>query len=107
LATPASIDTILTCQLQEDTVSMGGTSAYKLGQIIENSAIIFGIEMLIAAQAIDLNSPLRLSPTTKKVYKELRKLIPFLEEDRIMSTDIQISTSNFIKNKSEWSLDLN
>ena len=106
LATPASIDTIPTCQLQEDTVSMGGTSAYKLGQIIENCEVIFGIEMLIAAQGIDLNIPLHLSPMTKKIHLELRKIVPFLEEDRVMSHDIQMTTSYFSKNKGKWSTEL-
>jgi histidine ammonia-lyase len=65
LSTPASVDTIPTSQLQEDHVSMGGTSAYKLCQIVENTEYVLAIELLLANQAIQLNDDLHLSPITK------------------------------------------
>jgi histidine ammonia-lyase len=89
LATPASIDTIPTCQLQEDHVSMAGTSAYKLAQIIENCEYILAIELLAAAQAVDLNQGLRLSPAIQPVMDEFRAHIPSLIRDRLQSTDIE------------------
>ncbi len=106
LSTPASIDTIPTCQLQEDSVSMGGTSAYKLNQIIENTRIVLAIELLIAAQAIDQNISLQLSPLTKKVHSELRELVPTLKEDRIMSPDIQKAESYLTEKLTKWRTEL-
>lgn len=106
LCTPASVDTIPTCQLQEDHVSMGGTSAYKLCQIVENSEYIFAIELLIAAQAIELNEGLRLSPITQKIFDEFRKNIPFLEKDREMSADIEKSRGFFSERKRFWATEL-
>jgi histidine ammonia-lyase len=89
LATPASVDTIATCQLQEDHVSMGGTSAFKLMQIVENTTYVLGIELLTAAQAIDLNKGLVVSPATAMVLAEVRDEIPHLDEDRYQHPDIE------------------
>ena len=102
LSTPASIDTIPTCQLQEDSVSMGGTSGYKLWQIVENCEVIFAIELLIACQAIDMNKEIKLSPRTQAVHEAFRKVVPFLGEDRIMSEDIDKATRFFCKMRRVW-----
>lgn len=102
LSTPASIDTIPTCQLQEDSVSMGGTSGYKLWQIAENCESIFAIELLIACQAIDMNKGLKLSSRTLSIHEEFRKEVTFLDADRIMSIDITSATRFFCKMRRVW-----
>ncbi len=106
LCTPACVDTIPTCQLQEDHVSMGGTSAYKLHQIIENCDYIFAIELLNAAQAIELNAGLQLSPVSKRIFDSFRQSIPFLETDKIMSDEIEKARLFFIENRREWATEL-
>ena len=107
LSHPASVDTIPTCQLQEDHVSMGGTSAYKLRQIIENCEYVLAIELMTAAQAIESNKGLRLSPFTKEIVKEFRQRVSFLEKDRIMSDDIEKSHEFLLEHKGEWATRLN
>lgn len=102
LSTPACVDTIPTCQLQEDHVSMGGTSAYKLAQVLDNCEVVMGIELMTACQAIDLNDGLRLSPATEGVHRELRARVPFLEEDRVMSVDIEAALELFRTNAGRW-----
>lgn len=92
LSNPASVDTISTCQLQEDSVSMGGTSGYKLEQIVGNCHTIFSIELLLAVQAIDLNKALVPSTAALRIREMFRKQVPFLSEDRVMSLDIQQSS---------------
>lgn len=99
LSTPASIDTIPTCQLQEDHVSMGGTSAYKLDQIIGNTEYVLAIELMTAVQAIDLNPGLRLSPATKSIVDEFRQRIPFLSEDRLQARDIELARDHLRDNR--------
>lgn len=89
LASPASIDTIPTCQLQEDHVSMGGTSAFKLMQILDNCTYILAIELLTAIQAIDLNQGLTLSPATAPIVEEFRREIPHLAHDRFQHPDLE------------------
>jgi len=106
LATPASIDTIPTCQLQEDHVSMGGTSAYKLCQIIENCEYILSIELLTAAQAVELNKELKLSEVTGEVVKRLRNRVAFLDKDRILGDDIETARAFLLENKRMWATEL-
>ncbi|MER7009270.1 histidine ammonia-lyase [Dactylosporangium sp. NPDC000555] len=102
LATPASIDTIPTCQLQEDHVSMGSTSAYKLDQIIGNCEYVLAIELLTAAQAVDLNEGLRLSERTRAVFEDFRTVVPFLAEDRQQSIDIELARQYVRQHRSAW-----
>ena len=106
LSTPASVDTIPTCQLQEDHVSMGGTSAYKLQTIIDNCEYILSTELLTAAQAIDLNTGLRLSPRTRGIYEGLRERVSFLEKDRVMNDDMEVAREFFLENRRTWSTTL-
>lgn len=107
LATPASIDTIPTCQLQEDHVSMGGTSAYKLAQIIENCEYVLAIELLTAAQASDLNRELRLAPAMQEIVDEFRREIPHLDEDRLQSVDIERARDYLLSKRAIWAARLN
>jgi histidine ammonia-lyase len=88
LCTPASIDTIPTCQLQEDHVSMGGTSGIKLLQILENCSTVLAIELLAAAQAIELAEGLAVSERTAPIVRELRRTVAPLREDRVLADDI-------------------
>jgi len=106
LATPASIDTIPTCHLQEDHVSMGGTSAHKLGEIIYNCEYVLSIELLTAAQAIDSNTELTLSPIIEKIHTALRQQIEFLEQDRIMSDNIEQARGFLNAHKRSWCVEL-
>jgi histidine ammonia-lyase len=102
LATPASVDTIATCQLQEDHVSMGGTSAYKLVQILDNCTYVLAIELLTAAQAIDLNEGLALSPATVPIVAELRDEIPHLDRDRYQHPDIERARDLVAERAGRW-----
>jgi len=95
LSHPASVDTIPTCQLQEDHVSMGGTSAYKLTEIVDNCEYILAIELLTAAQAIELNQGLKLSPVAENLMRDLRRNISFLDKDRVMSDDMETARTFF------------
>ncbi len=54
LAHPASVDTIPTVQHHEDHVSMGPIAARMLLEMSECVADIVGIELLLAAQALDM-----------------------------------------------------
>ncbi len=101
-STPASVDTIPTSQLQEDHVSMGGTSAYKLTEIIRNCEYIMAIELMMAAQAVELNQGLRLSPATQGVHESLRAIIPPLDVDRVMAPDIEAARDFVRANRREW-----
>ena len=102
LSTPASVDTIPTCQLQEDHVSMGGTSAYKAQQVIENCWNVLAIELLLAVQAIDFNQGLKLSPTAQRIRDEVRERVTFLERDRVVHDDILAARAYLDEHREEW-----
>lgn len=93
LSTPASIDSIPTSANQEDHVSMGHRSARKLLEIIENTETVLAIEYLAAAEGIDFHRPLKTSPVLEKIHDRIRRDIPHMEKDRIMSIDIQKAVS--------------
>lgn len=88
LANPACVDSIPGNVGIEDHVSMGMTSARKLRKIVENLRVILAIEMLGAAQAIDLRHQKALGQGTKKSYAALRKEVTMLDSDRILANDI-------------------
>ena len=88
-AWPASCDSIVSSNGQEDLVSMGGNSSTKLHKIIDNLKIIAAIELMNAAQGIDFRRPLKSSPMIEKIMKEFRKEVPFVEEDVVMEEYIK------------------
>ncbi len=102
LSNPASVDTIATCQMQEDSVSMGGTSAYKLMQIVDNLEYVLGIELMTAAQATDLLKGVRMSAATKRILEQFRETVRYLSEDRILSYDIELARTFVVRHARAW-----
>lgn len=88
LSHPASVDSIPTSADKEDHVSMGTIAARKLGQIVKNGENVCAMEILCAAQALDLNKPLKPSHGVKKAYECVRDHVPFAQKDRAFYEDI-------------------
>ncbi len=88
LAHPASVDSIPTSAGQEDHVSMGTIAAHKARRVLEHSQYVLAIELLCAAQALDFRQPIGPSPATEPVWKQIRKVIPTLLEDRYLAPEI-------------------
>lgn len=88
LAHPASVDTIPTSANQEDHVSMATFAGRKLTDIAENSAAVIGIEMMAACQSIDFHRELKTSSLLYAVYEKVREDVDFLDQDRLLSPDI-------------------
>lgn len=93
LCTPASVDSIVSSNGQEDHVSMGANAATKLYQVVKNTERVLAIELLCAAQAIDFKNPELLSKGMKKYYDDFRKDVSFMDKDRVISDDISSATS--------------
>ena len=93
LCTPCSVDSIPSSNEQEDHVSMGGNAATKTVKVCENVERILAIELLNAAQAIDLQRPGKTSPYLEEFLKEFRTIVPFNQEDRVMYKDIDAATA--------------
>lgn len=93
LCTPASVDTIDSSNGQEDHVSMGANAATKCFKVLSNVKTVLGIEILCASQAMEFRRPLKSSDINEGLLSAYRKVIPFIEQDRIFSYDIEKSTS--------------
>ncbi len=88
LAHPASVDTIPTDGNKEDVVPMAMTAALKLRRIAHNVRHILAIELLCAAQGLDYRAPLRPGRGAAAVHRVVRRLVPTLTRDRVLSGDI-------------------
>jgi histidine ammonia-lyase len=88
LCHPASIDSIPTSANKEDHVSMGTISARKCREIVGNVENVIAIELLCAAQALDLFTNMKPGEGTLAAYQVIRQAVPHLEKDRILSSDI-------------------
>ena len=87
-AAPASIDSIPTAANQEDHVSMATHAARRLAAMNDNLADILAIELLAAAQGLDLRRPLATAPPLEEARRAVRERAAFWEEDRLMAPDI-------------------
>ena len=88
LCHPASVDSIPTSANQEDHVSMATHGARRLRAMTENALNIVAIELLAAAQGLDLRAPLTTSPRLQDVQRALRASVPFAASDRLLAPDI-------------------
>ena len=88
LAHPASVDSIPTSANKEDHVSMGTIAARKGREIVANTENVIGIELLCAAQALDLFTNLKPGEGTLAAYQAIRGAIPHLDTDRFLAADI-------------------
>jgi histidine ammonia-lyase len=93
LCTPASVDSIVSSNGQEDHVSMGANAATKCLRVLENVEKVLAIELLTAAQALDFRRPLTTSEPLETIIAEFREVVKFNEADRILADDIQQAIS--------------
>ena len=89
LATPASVDSIVSSNGQEDHVSMGANAATKCLQIVDNLERIIAIELMNASQALSYRKPLQSSKFIESFITSYRNIVPLVEEDRILAFDIE------------------
>ena len=87
LAHPASVDSIPSSANQEDHVSMGMTAARKARLIVENTLSVIALEIMAAAQAVDLRGGEPSRPH-QRLHALIRESIPFLSQDRELRLDV-------------------
>ena len=73
-------------------LSMGGNAATKTVKVVENVERVLAIELMNAAQAIDMQRPTKTSPYLEKFLQEFRTVVPFNSIDRVMYKDIDAAT---------------
>jgi len=88
LAHPSSVDSIPTDGSKEDVVPMAMGAAWKARRIVANVRNVLAIEMMCGAQGIDFRAPLKPSIAIGRAHAIVRKVVPHLDRDRVMSGDI-------------------
>jgi histidine ammonia-lyase len=88
LSHPASVDSLPTSANQEDHVSMAMHGARRLAEMVDNAAAIVAIELMAAAQGVEMRAPLTTSPVLMQALATIRGRVAFLEEDRALAPDI-------------------
>jgi histidine ammonia-lyase len=96
LCTPASVDSIVSSNGQEDHVSMGANAATKAYRLVNNLYSILAIELITAAQALHFRKPLKTSNTLQKFVDTFRTVVPFIETDRLLHDDM-VKAEVFLK----------
>jgi histidine ammonia-lyase len=91
LAHPASVDSLPTSANQEDHVSMATFAARKLGDIADNVAAVLAIELLAAAQGVDLRTPFKTSPRLQGVMRSVRAEVEHYDIDHYFAPDIEVT----------------
>lgn len=93
LANPCSTDSTPTSANQEDHVSMAAHGARRLQRMIDNLAVILGVEALCAAQGIEARAPLVTSGPLREAITTLRAAVPALQQDRYLAPDIEAAAA--------------
>lgn len=93
LATPASVDSIVSSNGQEDHVSMGANAATKALRVMDNLERILAIELINASQAVEFRRPLKSSDFIEMFLKSYREEVPLIKNDRIFHYDIEKSVA--------------
>jgi len=89
LSHPSSVDTISTSAAKEDHVSMGGMSARKALEVVENVETVLAIELLAACQGLEFHRPLATSPPLEALHALVREHVAPWDRDRQMAPDIR------------------
>ena len=96
LCTPASVDSIVSSNGQEDHVSMGANAATKAYRVVKNLENLLAIEFMTAAQAMEFRRPLKSSPVLEDHLERYRNVVPSLNTDRILHDDM-LKTVAFLR----------
>jgi len=88
LAHPRSVDSLPTSANQEDHVSMATNAALRLAPMVANLCGIVAIELLAAAQGVELRRPLATSSRLARAFDLIRSVVAFWDRDRAFAPDL-------------------
>jgi histidine ammonia-lyase len=89
LCHPASVDSIVSSNGQEDHVSMGANAATKCHKVMQNTERVLAIELINASQALHFRRPLKSSKPIEKIIKAFQSIVPFIESDKVMYQEME------------------
>ena len=88
LCHPASVDSIPTSLGQEDHVSMGSISAFKLLMVLRNVERVLAVELLTSAQALDFRDGFSPGYGVALAHQALRREITHADKDYEVRNDL-------------------
>jgi histidine ammonia-lyase len=88
LASPASLDFIPVADSIEDHATNATMTVNKAAVMLDNVRYVLAIELMSAAQAIDLCDNAPLGPVGRATHEAIRTVVPFIADDDILSTGI-------------------
>ncbi|MBO2009134.1 histidine ammonia-lyase [Hymenobacter negativus] len=100
LCTPASVDSIVSSNGQEDHVSMGANAATKSRRVLDNVEQVLGIELFTAVQALAFRRPGRSSEALERVVEAFGQEVKFVVRDRVLYPDLHKAAA-FVR-KFDW-----
>jgi histidine ammonia-lyase len=78
---------------------MGSNAATKLARVVNNTERVLAIELFNAAQALEFRRPLRSSEAVEGLVEKYRKVVPYIDNDRVMYPLIDASITFLQNNK--------
>ena len=98
LSNPMYVHSIPNNNDNQDVVSMGTNSAILAKRVIDNAFQVMAIHYISLVQAVDcLKLKNKLSETTRKIYDEVRAIVPVFVEDTTKYEEIE-NIINYLKN---------
>jgi histidine ammonia-lyase len=99
LSNPMYIHSIPNNNDNQDIVSMGTNAAVITAKVIENAFEVLSIEIITIVQAIDaLEQKDKISSVSKKMYDDVRAIVPTFKEDQVMYPFVQKVKEYLINN---------
>ena len=91
LAQPVSYELVTTTHAEgiEDRMTMAPLAARRLAEMVALGEWVIAIELVIAAQAVDLRQPARLGRGTGIAHARVREIVPFLAEGDTLLPDLE------------------
>jgi len=89
LATPVSLESATLAGNIEDITNSGPLTAHRLGDMVDDLYQLASVQLLHAAQAVDMRPGFHLGAGTRTLLSGYRAQVPFAAQDRILSDDIQ------------------
>ncbi len=100
LCTPASADSIVSSNGQEDHVSMAANAGTKTLRILDNLRRLLALELMAAAQALYFRLPANTGQPLRPLVEAFRQKVPPLQADRILSNDMH-RAEDFLRQEAE------
>jgi histidine ammonia-lyase len=80
----------------EDEITAAPQAAKKLTEALWRYRLVLGIEIMVAAQAVELRKTAS-NPIITQSFKELRSIVPAVDEDRSLSADLELFDAELLK----------